>query len=289
MRAPGESDLKIYGLFGYPLAHTVSPAMQDAALDFYGMKAIYFAFEKSAEKFQYLMKHLKSLQLEGFNVTVPFKEIVIPYLDRLDSMARKIGAVNTVKKQGKKWIGFNTDYQGFLEGLKKARFHAKGKNAVILGAGGASRAVCFGLAHAGIRRLTILDVIEKKAVDIVRSYRKFYPAVEWKVQPMKDEFLEPALKEADLLVNATPIGLHENDPLIVSKAFFPKKRILVYDLIYKPRETPLLKLAKKLGHSVVNGETMLVMQGAKAFEIWTNKKAPVEVMRKAMENALHHK
>src|SRR3989338_3498031 len=286
MRAIGDKDIQIFGIFGFPLGHTISPAIHNAAFDVYGLKAFYSVFERPPVRFRFLMRNLKSILLNGFNVTVPYKEAVIPYLDRIDPMARKIGAVNTVKKEGGAWVGYNTDYEGFLAGLKQMRFSPKGKTAVILGAGGAARAVSFWLSHQGIRRLVIFDVIEKKAQDIVRAYRRFYPAVEWVIRPMKDEYLEPVLKEADLLVNATPVGLHAGDPLIIKKSFFPKRKILVYDLIYRPRLPRFLKLAKSLGHSVVNGETMLLMQGARAFEIWTEKKAPVQVMRKAMDDVL---
>lgn len=286
MRVAGDPDLKIYGIFGFPLAHTISPAIQNAAIDFHGLKAFYFAFERSPERFRYLMRRLKTLLLDGFNVTVPYKEMVIPFLDRVHPTAKAIGAVNTVKKEGRKWVGYNTDYEGFLAGFRLARFAPRGKCTVLAGAGGAARAVCFALAKSKVKQISIFDKVPGKAKKLAAYYGKLFPSVQWRVPEFTNENLKTALQKADLLIQATPVGLHAGDPLIVTKSMFPKRKILIYDLIYRPRLTKLLKLAKRLGHKVLNGETMLLEQGARAFEIWTDKKAPVSVMRRAMNDVL---
>ena len=286
MRARDNSELKVYGIFGNPLAHTFSPAIQNCAFDFYGLKAIYFAFERSPDRFRYLMRHIRSLVLSGFNITVPFKETVIPYLDRLNSEARVVGAVNTVKKEKNRWVGYNTDVYGFLAGLKKAHFKAKNKSVVVLGAGGSARAVLFALGRAGAEKLTVANRTLSRAGKLVRKFRKMFPRIKWNAVNLKGSQLKAFLPEADLLVNTTKAGLKAQDPLLVSKSFFPKRKILVYDLIYKPSETKLMKTAKRLGHRVINGETMLLFQGAKAFEIWTGRRAPINQMRKALHDAL---
>ena len=288
MRASGDEELKIYGIFGSPLGHTVSPAIQNRAFDHYHLKSIYFAFERSNAQFRSLMRHLKSLLLDGFNVTVPFKEIVLPYLDRLSPEARAIGAVNTVKREGRNWTGYNTDGAGFLAGLGRMRFNARGKTAVILGAGGSARAVACALAQKRVRRLVFANRTENRAKALVHRFQNLFPKVTWSSVALREPALISVLSEADLLVNATQVGLKKTDSSLVSPRAFPGRRILVYDLIYRPRVTRLIQIARKKGHRTLNGEEMLLHQGAKAFEIWTGRKAPVAEMRKALYGAIAH-
>lgn len=287
MRAAGDSELKVYGIFGQPLAHTVSPAIQNSALDHYGLKSIYFAFERPPARFRFLMRNLKRLLLDGFNLTVPYKEMVLPYLDRLDRQAGIVGAVNTVKKEEKVWVGYNTDVEGFIAGLHQVRFRSKGKSAVILGAGGAARAVLYGLAQEGIACVCVANRTESKASKLIRYFKKLFPKIEWNSVPFTEAGLAQALLEADLLVHTTKLGLHPSERLpVTQKVLTSCRKLAVYDLIYRPRRTHLLRLAAQAGHRVINGETMLLHQGARAFEIWTGKKAPISVMRKALRRAL---
>lgn len=287
MRAAGDSDLKIYGIFGYPLGHSVSPAMQNCALDTYGLKSIYFAFERTPAQFRLLVRRLKSLLLDGFNITVPYKEEIIRYLDRLSPEAEILGAVNTVKKSGNKWIGYNTDLYGFLKSLSEIGFRAKNKRVVILGAGGSARAITYGLAKSGVRQIAIFNRTTSRAQRIVSQFKKKFPKIDWAVYPINQKKLKKVLSNSDFLVNTTKVGLKPSDPLLVSRSVFPKRKILVYDLIYKPKQTKLLKLALSLGHKTINGEAMLIHQGARAFELWTGKRAPVRDMKKALSAALH--
>lgn len=289
MRALGDTELKVYGIFGRPLKHTVSPAMQNKAFDHYRLKSIYFAFERTDAQFRSLMRNLKSLLLDGFNVTVPFKEMIIPYLDRLSPEARAIGAVNTVKREGKKWTGYNTDVDGFLAGLHKARFQTKRKSAVILGAGGSARAAAYALARNRVSRVMFANRTPSKAKRLVRQFHGLFPLVQWDNVSLKGRALGEALSKVDLLVNATKVGLSGTDPVLIQPRFFPKRRILVYDLIYNPRKTHLIETARKKGLTTINGEEMLLYQGAKAFEIWTGKKAPIAKMKTALQDALSHR
>ncbi len=286
MRAAGDPDLRVYGIFGYPLAHTVSPAIQNCAFDFYGLKSIYFAFERPRARFRYLMRNLKSLLLDGFNVTVPYKETVISYLDGLSREAKLIGAVNTVKKEGRRWVGYNTDSYGFLAGLKSAHFKAKGKSAVILGAGGSARAVSFALASNEIKEVSIANRSSFRARSLVQKFKTLFPKVKWQVLSLGGHDFKKVLSQADLIVNATKVGLKTKDSPLVPSGYFPRRKILVYDLIYRPSETQLLKRASRLGHRTVNGETMLIYQGAKAFQIWTGKSAPIQKMKRAFQDAI---
>jgi len=288
MRAAGDSELKVYGIFGYPLGHTVSPAIQNCAFDYYRLKSVYFAFERSPARFRFLMRNLKSLLVDGFNVTIPFKEFVIPYLDRLKPQAKNIGAVNTVKKEKDRWTGYNTDVHGFLAGLDEAHFKSKGKAAVILGAGGSARAASFALAERGIGRVAIANRTPSRAKRLASRFRQLFPKIRWEYSGLRGNHFGRVLSQTDLIVNATGVGLKKTDPPLIPKKSFPKRRILVYDLIYRPRRTALLNLADRLGHRILNGETMLLHQGAKAFEIWTGKPAPIRAMKKALQDALCH-
>ena len=286
MRVAGDRGLKIYGILGYTLGHTVSPAIQNCAFDHYKLRAVYFAFERPPARFRFLMRNLKSLLLDGFNITVPYKETVIPYLDRLSPAAKALGAVNAVKKRGRLWVGYNTDVDGVLAGLREVLFKPKGKSAVILGAGGSARAVGFALAKSGVRQITVANRTRLRAQGLVRNLRNLFPQVSWAQMALSGKSFEQALLQTDLLVNATKVGLKKNDRSLISWKLFPKRKILVYDLIYNPSMTQLLQLARRLGHQIVNGETMLLYQGARAFEIWTAKSAPISKMRKTLHDAI---
>jgi len=278
-------EIKVFGLFGYPLKHSLSAPMQNAALRKLKIPGIYFAFERNRKTFRRLIRSRKRMILDGFNLTVPHKEEIIPYLDSMDPVAKKVGAVNTVKRIGNRWIGYNTDVYGFQQGLREARFKPRGKSAVLLGSGGAARAVMAALGGSGIRRVSIWNRTAGKRNSLIRDFRRKYSRTQFtEIQGRAD--LRNALCDANLLVNATSVGLKKSDPTLVSRSTFPKRPILVYDLIYGRKKTKLVSLARRLGHRTVEGETMLLHQGAKALEIWTNRKAPIGVMRKALKHAL---
>ena len=266
---------RLYGIFGFPLTHTLSPAMQEAAFRALGWKAFYLPFEVRPGEFRRLMHGAKDLLLDGFNVTVPYKEEVLRYLDGLSPAARAIGAVNTVVRKGSKWAGFNTDETGFILSLESGgKFHPRGKEVLILGAGGSARAVAYGLARKGARRITIVNRTAARAKKIVSEYKRLFPKTEWECRAGETQ-------EIDLVVNATSVGLKPGAPSLILPRDFPKKAFFV-DLIYNPSETPFLRLARKTGHRTLNGLGMLVCQGAEAFRLWTSRKAPVEVMRRAI-------
>lgn len=292
MRALGDTELRVYGIFGHPLGHTVSPAMQNQAFDHYHLKSVYFAFERSNAQFRSLMRNLKSLLLDGFNVTVPYKGTVRDYLDKLSPEASHVRAVNTVKKERNKWVGYNTDVYGFLSSLKKeGKFNPRGKKILVLGAGGASRAVVYGLGKSGAREIRIAARNPKKRKSIVRDFRPFFKRTAFEDCSLSSGNLRKALEDAHLVVNATSVGVKfETKRLIperlISKAK-GKQRLLFFDLVYH-EPTLFLKSAKKKGHRVLDGKGMLVYQGAKAFEIWTGKKAPIAEMRKALDDVLSH-
>jgi len=284
---------KLYGIFGYPLSHTLSPAMQEAAFCKSGIDANYIVLEMIPSVFKKTMRRASRISLSGFNVTVPYKETVMNYLDKVRPEARAIGAVNTVYREGKRWVGANTDMEGFLLAIRRdGGFHPRGKKAVILGAGGAARAVVYGLSREGAKEILIADCFPEKARKILGDMKTIFPRVVYHDAVAGTAEVKDALQEADVIINATPLGLKPQDPRVVPSSWIPKaavKKVFCMDLIYNPALTPFLKDAKKKGHQTLNGLAMLLYQGARAWEFWTGRKAPVEVMRKALLQALSEK
>ena len=277
---------KIYGLIGYPLSNSLSPAMQNAAFKKCKINAAYFLFEKSETAFAQAVKQLKLMQVAGFNVTVPYKEKIIPYLDTLDPQAKKIGAVNTVLNQKGRFIGYNTDAPGFIQSLKsELRFEPKGKNIFILGAGGAARAIGFALAGEKARSLAFYDIYKERSEKLASDIAKHFPVCPVTVVSSMGGY---SLSAIDLLVNASSSGMKKNDPLPISPSVLPKT-VVVYDIIYNPSPTRLIKAARAKGIRGNNGLGMLLHQGRLAFEIWTHTKAPLVVMRRALIKALYGK
>jgi len=285
-----DQKLDLYGIFGHPLNHTLSPVFQEAGFEKVGLLAHYLVFDFSEPVFKRTMRSLSKLRLKGFNLTVPYKQTVIPYLDWITDEARAIGAVNTVYRFGKKWYGTNTDAEGFWLSLQKEwKWKSKGKNVLILGAGGAARAVLYVLASKGVVSISVWNRTESRAQELIASFSKLFP---------KTNFFSTALEKKsdlssfDLIVNTTSVGLHAKDKMLLTEKNIPSaaagKKYFV-DLIYNPAETDFLKLARKKGHKTLNGLPMLLYQGARAFEIWTGKKAPVQIMRQALIQAVSHK
>ena len=272
---------KMIYLIGYPLGHSVSPAMHNAAFAALGFDYKYELLPVKPENLTVAVKKLRQPEIVGFNVTIPHKETIIPLLDELTDSAKLIGAVNTVVNKGGKLTGHNTDGEGFIASLKQeAKFDPKGKKAVVLGAGGASRAVCIMLAANGIRSLGLFDLEKSKAVNLAKVIKE--PLVE-----VIDNNLQAAIQKADLLVNATPIGMRPKiDQCPLAENIKLPSNLLVYDLVYNPQETKLLQKAKKAGCKISYGLGMLVRQGALAFEKWTGKKAPLDIMYQAAQKAL---
>lgn len=278
--------IKLYGIFGFPLGHTLSPLIHEAAFRALGIKALYLPLEMDHGNFLRLCRDLKNLLLEGFNVTVPYKETIIPHLDRSDVDAQAVGAVNTVKKVGRRLYGYNTDVYGFLSALKECgRFKAYGRTALILGAGGAARAVCYALAKARAKKIIVANRHGLRARRLRDHCRRRFPRTCFEAVPLDLSCLKEGLRGSDLLVNATTVGLKKNDPLLIPLRIMPKKELLVFDLIYNPGETKLLKAAKRKGLRTLNGLAMLFYQAVRSFEIWTGRRAPCQVMWKALTQA----
>jgi len=277
------SDKKIYGLIGYPVKHSLSPAMHNDAFRALGINAEYRLFPLKEDELKGFFAGLKKNNIFGLNVTIPYKEKVMVSLDRISPEAKLIGAVNTIKVNQDRLEGFNTDGAGFLQHLTQdLRFIPINKSIALIGAGGASRAVCVYLSKEKPKSISIYDTDKTKAETLVSYLQGQFSNVDFKEASSLEQL---NIENCDLLINATPVGMKDTDPCIVNKEFI-HHNLLVYDLIYNPKETKLLKIAREKGAAVSNGLGMLFYQGVVAFELWTGQKAPVEVMRKALTEAV---
>lgn len=283
---------KFIYLIGYPLKHSVSREFQQAALDYYGLDIRYEVRETTDEELSSVVEALRESQSLGANVTLPYKEKVLPFLAEVEDFARIVGAVNTVVNRDGRLVGYNTDVLGFLRSLGEASFKPEGKEVVILGAGGAARAVGFALVREAVARLTVVNRTQERAEQLVAALGDYAKsrgqtteviAIRW-----QESELQKVVKRCQLIVNCTTLGMKHS--LQEGQSPLTKEMIsedaLVYDLVYNPRETPLLKIAQSAGARTVDGLPMLIYQGAIAFEYWTGLKPPLELMFKVAQEAL---
>ncbi|ENN95808.1 shikimate 5-dehydrogenase [Methanocaldococcus villosus KIN24-T80] len=275
-----DSKTKLVALIGHPVEHSLSPIMQNAAFRDKNLNYVYLAFDVLPEKLKYVIDGAKALGIVGFNVTIPHKIEIIKYLDKLDKSAELIGAVNTIKVD-KEAIGYNTDGIGARKALEEKIGKVENKNILIFGAGGAARAVAFELAKNNniIIANRTLDKAKKLAEEIIEKLGKNSDEV--KYVPLNTD-----LKDVDIVINATSVGMKKDDkPLATAEQLRGK---VVMDLVYNPLETPLLKEAKKVNAIAIDGLGMLIHQGAEAFKIWTGVEPNINVMREAIMKYLNY-
>ena len=270
----------IVGLIGHPVEHSFSPPMHNAAFKKLGMDYVYTAFDVDPYKLKEAIDGARALNIKGFNVTIPHKIEVMKYLAEIDEIASLIGAVNTIDFKDLK--GYNADGIGAIKAIGEVT-NVKNKNVIIAGAGGASRAISFYLAKYGADSLTILnrnvDKAQGLASDVLSS--GLIDSVESNSIDSMD------LTDADILINTTPVGMHPNvDDTPIALAGDMHEDLVVFDAVYNPNETGLLKEAVKASAKPVYGIKMLLYQGAESFEIWTGKKAPIDVMEEALIKTL---
>ncbi|RLC94551.1 MAG: shikimate dehydrogenase [Chloroflexi bacterium] len=280
---------ELVALIGYPLRHSVSPSFQQAAFDHYGLDIRYEKWEVEAAHLEETVARLRQPHVLGANVTIPYKEAVVPLLDELDGLAARIGAVNTVVNEQGRLTGYNTDASGFINALRRdAGFEPGNKRAVVLGAGGAGRAVCVALAREGVAYLAIANRTQEKAERLAGDMRRDAGEVVVSILPWETLESSETVSSCDLLVNCTPVGmryssLEMSTPL---RAVSIPGHALVCDLVYNPIETLLLREATKAGARVLGGLSMLVYQGAASFERWVGREAPLELMLRRAREAL---
>lgn len=275
-----------YGLIGHPVRHSLSPAMQNAAFRESGIDAEYKLFDIPPEELDEFLSGISGKSISGINVTIPHKVRVKEYLEKhglLDENAIRLGAVNTVKVTPEGLKGFNTDGPGFYRSLvEDLKFEPENKNIFVLGAGGAAMAAIMYLGN-GPAKIFIYDIDAAKVKQVWKQYSRFYDPE--KLSIVERSGFKEALAASDLLVNATPVGMKESDQSPVDKELL-HQGLYVYDLVYNLPETKLVKEATRMKRHAVTGLGMLLRQGAVAFEIWTGKKAPVDVMKRALKTAL---
>lgn len=275
-----------YGIIGHPVAHSLSPAMHNAAFRECGIDAEYLVYDVGPDDLNDFLDGVKKKGIAGLNITIPHKLTAKRYLEdrgRLDENAARLGAVNTVKVTADGLCGYNTDGPGFYRSLvEDLKFEPEGKNIFVLGAGGAATAVVMYLGN-GPKSISISDIDTGKTDALKKNYEKYYEAKRLTV--VRSDKSAQALAGCELLVNATPAGMKSGDPSPVDRALL-HPGLRVYDLVYNQAATQLVKDAGSLKLHAVTGLGMLLYQGAIAFEIWTGVKAPVAVMRKALKEAL---
>jgi shikimate dehydrogenase len=272
-------------LIGHPVAHSLSGAMQQAALDALGVDARYELLDKTLLELAATIEELRGDDYLGANVTIPHKERVAPMMDRLTEDAQATGAVNTITKEGRRLIGHNTDVPAFRKTLDVLVGRQKmPKSAVVLGAGGGARAVVFGLIIEGFQRVIVFNRHLHRAEGLVRHFGRSASHMELRAMPWHESVIEAELAKAKVLVNSTAVGLSSDETPIPAELMPPD--LLVLDLIYTPAETRLLRDAKSAGATAaMNGELMLLHQGAAALQLWTGQPAPLELMRQKLEEA----
>lgn len=278
---------KTTGLFGYPVKHTASPAFQNAAFEALGLDWVYLPFEVKPERLGSAVKAIRALGMPGVNITIPHKEMVIDHIDDITHDAEAIGAVNTIQNTDGILMGHNTDGKGFMRSLAEVEpSGVKGKTIFLMGSGGAGRAIAVQSAIEGAASICLCDKDEPRASALVRQIQIRFKYTPVKQIPFDDKEIADAAGKADIFIDATPLGMHPNDPMSINPEWLTPGT-LVADLVYNPSETPLLKAVKKRGCRTMNGLGMLLHQGTLSFEIWTGMKAPIEVMRKALEEVIY--
>jgi shikimate dehydrogenase len=269
----------VCGIIGDPVEHSLSPVVHNAAFESAKLDYIYVPFRVRSENLTQAIEGMRALNIRGLSVTIPHKVKVIPLLDDIDTLAEHIGAVNTIVNQDGRLKGYNTDASGFLRSLTEQKIEISDKNIVVLGAGGAARAIAFTLADKGAN-LTIInrhvESAEKLAGRISSTFRKHVVSGDMSIESLKEH-----LNKADILVNTTSLGMYPDNDLSPVPSDLIKRDIVVVDIIYNPLNTKLLIDAKTKGSKTISGMEMLIFQAVAAFEIWTGKTAPVNIMREA--------
>lgn len=277
---------KILGILGCPISHSISPAMQNAALKALGLDMIYLPFEIKSSDLKHAVNGIKVFGMLGVNITIPHKEAVIKFLDEISEDAKLIGAVNTIVNKDGRLIGHNTDGYGYLSSLKQElNFNPKGKNIVILGSGGAARGILAALAKKGPKALTVANRTLARAVSLVKAFEKEFPAIKFEASGLDKNILKACFQNTHLLINTTSVGMKQSKALQIPLEALPKTAT-VSDIVYNPLETLLMKKAKRLELATHSGLGMLIHQGTRSFKLWTGLDAPVDVMRKAALKAL---
>lgn len=276
---------RIFAVFGDPIAHSLSPRMQNLALQQAGINAVYIACRVPAEKIDTAVQAVRALDFWGANLTVPLKEVVCPHLDELDADARLIGAVNTIVNDDGRLIGYNTDVYGFLSSLTiDLEFNPAGKKILLLGAGGACRALVVALGRSGAQQVLIANRTYSRAQTLAAEFAKAFEKTTFAAFHLEPNDLLRALEGVDLVVNASSVGLKGTNFSAFPWEAMPQG-IPVLDIVYSTSDTPFVAAAKSHGHPATTGLGMLAGQGERAFRLWTGVEPPAGLMRGCLKSS----
>lgn len=285
-----DAQTTLVGVMGWPIAHSLSPTMHNAAFDALGLNWRYLAFPVRPRQVQEAVAGLKALGFRGCNVTVPHKEAALSFLDDIPERVRRFGAVNTLvierDQEGAPTVsGENTDVLGFIRSLRQGGFEPTGKQVLVVGAGGGARGVIYALCEAGAASVTVLNRTPERAATLVKDLTEC--AIRTQLQAGTLDRLPDQAQHADLLVNTTIVGMWPHADASIWPDDLPiPSHLAVCDLVYRPLETRLLCQARACGAAAIDGLGMLIAQGALSFQMWTGQWPPEEVMRKACESVL---
>lgn len=275
--------MNLYAIIGHPVAHSLSPLMHNTAFELLGLQCRYEAIDSEPEDLRETVATLREKGYSGFNITLPHKEAIRSHLDEVDKDAQIIGAVNTVVRRDNKLVGINTDTRGFLRSLEPFRTRITGSRVLLLGAGGAARAVlCALLQHHQPARVVILNRSLERAEQLALDFGNLQPLVPLSAESLFDDNLQGTVAQAEVVINTTPVGMipyTHSSPLEETK--FSKNQLCM-DLIYVPLETKLLKRAQEAGATTVGGLDMFMHQGAESFRLWTGQDLPEEPVRETI-------
>lgn len=279
---------KVLGVFGHPISHSLSPVMHNAAIRALDIDYIYVPFHVLPEDLPRAVEGVRALRIAGVNVTIPHKERVIECLDEVSEYSKQIRSVNTIINVDGRLKGDTTDGPGFVRSAEAAWGKLDGCGTLILGAGGSAKAVAFALAAIGCK-IAIANRTRERAVELAKCLGKVYETGTFRVAELDGQALGEEILKADLVVNATSVGMYPDVDGIPIPPDLLRRNLMVYDLVYSPARTRLVVEAEKRGASAVTGLKMLVYQGALSFEMWTGIEAPVDVMEQAAAQALSSK
>ena len=263
-------------VIGDPIDHSLSPTIHNAAYRQLNLECTYIAYKIPTGELKSGIESLKSIKISGFNVTVPHKIEIMKFLDDVDESCKLIGAANTIVNDNDSLKGYNTDMDGFLEPIKNRDISIKDSNILLIGAGGASRAIITGFAKEHAKKITIINRTIQKAVELTKFSQNL--ALESETIPIEE--CEKLDESFDFIVNASSLGLKKESNIVPSKLM--NDETVVYDIVYKPVNTELIKEAKKQNAQIIYGYEMLLGQATRSFEIWLDEKAPYEIMKKSI-------
>ena len=270
----------LYGIVANPIKHSISPKMHSYAFHLLHMNDVYLAFEVDEHQLEDFITSVKTLNIKGFNVSMPYKTKIIDYLDELSDSAKLCGAVNTVKNINGYLKGHISDGEGLYQAIINKGWKVENEKVVVLGAGGAATAIIVELAKKGVREIIVYNRSDKKIIHDLNN--QFDCHIELKIY--NEEMLKDDLKDAYMLIQTTSVGMIPfEDECLIQNVETLSQHLKVIDIIYKPKETKLLKMAKSQGLECMNGEDMLLYQGAVSFEFWTGEKMPVDKMKDYLE------